>query len=128
MSARHGSGSCLESQCGEDERRRLSWIRDQLRLNHKSQVSLWANVRPSLKTVNGKQNRIKYKFKNVSRSVWDKAWWYAFNLGIWETGRQLSLHRVPDQPRKIVRPSLKKQNKQPSKLCLVHPKVKQNWI
>lgn len=53
---------------------------------------------------------------------------HTFNLGIWETGRQLSLHRVPGQLRKIVRPSLRKQNKQPSKLCLGHPKVKQNWI
>lgn len=32
---------------------------------------------------------------------------HAYNLGIWETGRQLSLHRVPDQPRIIVRPNLK---------------------
>lgn len=119
MSARHDRGSCLESQCREDERRGLSWIRGQLRLNHKSQVSLWANVRPSLKTANGKQNRIKYKLKKcIKKHLGQSMVAHAFNLGIWETGKQLSLHRVPDQPRIIVRPNLKNKTNDPPNFVL----------
>lgn len=47
---------------------------------------------------------------------------HAFNLGIWETGRQLSLNRVPDQPRIIVRPNLKNKTNNPPNFVLSNQK------